>query len=106
VSTSAEVEMRKCLVGCSEIEASLADVNSSSESVEPYEIEDMVVMDEREDAYDCPDDMASSVDGRLDELNSVDKGMVNSRPWKGHSVDKKRIHMVIDDLKLMQLKCF
>lgn len=58
----------------------------------------MVVMEEREDAYDWPDEIASSVEGRLDELNSVDSGMGDSRPWKGHSVDKKRIHMMMDDV--------
>lgn len=92
--------MRKCLMGCSEIEAlpgSLVDIISLSESLEPCEYEDIVVMEDREDAYDWADDVASSVEGRLEELNSVDKGIVNSRPVKGHSVDRNRIHIAMDD---------
>jgi hypothetical protein len=54
-STPDIVELQDFFDWCSEIEAllgSLVDVISSSESLEPYEYEDIVVIDERDETYE------------------------------------------------------
>lgn len=49
---------------------------------------------------DCVEDVASSVEGRLDELNSVDDSVAASRPAQGQSDGRKKIHMASDRAQL------